>query len=154
MIDMYMFPFWTCFPFDYVVFVHFIFFVDFTFVVWWFSFVLCFCSLLGFVNLLCVFDLWLLYFSDVLTHSKPLLQTGNHIGSNILLKIYILLLFSPIFYDFDALFHAFMFILLLVIVVIVTFFHSIFLICVVAYLSHLLFSCDFFPPTDSSFFSI
>lgn len=111
-----------------------------------FSFVLCFRSLLGFVNLLCVFDLWLPYFSDVLTHSKPLLQTGNHIGSKILLKIYILLLFSPIFYDFDVLFHTFLFILLLVIVVIVTFFHNIFLICVVAYLSGLLSSCDFFSP--------
>ena len=112
MIDMYIFPFWTCFPFDYVVFVYFIFFVDFTFVVWWFSFVLCLSSFIFvFMYLLYVFDLWLPWVSSMFTHSYIYLHwIDTHISSNAFLKIYIFLLPSSL--CFDILLYIFMYILL------------------------------------------
>ena len=84
MIDLYMFTRLTCFPFDYVVFVHFILFVDFTFVVWLFSFVLCLSSFIFvFMYLLYVFDLWLPWVSRMFTHNYIHLHwTDSHISSN------------------------------------------------------------------------
>ena len=68
-------------------------------------------------------------------------------------KIFIFLLHSPTFHDFDVLFYIVMFILLLFIVIIITFQKTL-LIHVLTYLSDLLSSYDFLFPIDSYLFLI
>ena len=68
-------------------------------------------------------------------------------------KIYIFLIPSPVFYDYDALFCIFMFILQLLIVVIIIFTNFKKELYVLAYLSVSLSSSDFLFPIDSCFFS-